>query len=171
MYKILNILKWSFNWNIVYTFLMVKTYSWRGGICQCTERVRITFRRSEGNTPLEETLGPNEGERRGLGWMGSNPWLAALRRREIRNRSHTLVWQQAQNWVLFPEREGRFTKAERAEERVVPQRWGKGPIDWLWSIDWGTVASDGGKNDKCLVDNFFFNGTKGKQIWIVHLSF
>lgn len=64
-----------------------------------------------------------------LSGIGSNPWLAPHSSGEMRTRSHTLVRQQGQNWVLLLEREGRLTKAEGAEEHVVPQGWGTGPTD------------------------------------------
>lgn len=114
----------------------------------------------ERNKPLKRIPYQTKEETEGLNGIGSSPWLAPHSSREVRIRSHTLVWEQGQNWVLFLEREGhRFTRGERAEEHAVASLGTKAQVDLLWntSDDSTVCASDGGKMDRYLVDNYFLN--------------
>lgn len=177
MYKILNILKWSFNWNVLctqslrlYNLIFLICYNKRSGGHSCTERLRIDIqKRGERNRSLKRLPLTKQGRKQAFSWIESNPWLTLHNSREIRIRSHTLVWEQGQNWVLFLEGEGhRFTKVERAEEHAVVSVGTKAQVDLLCSTsDSSTVcASDGSEMDRCLVDNYFkkiFIRTKGKQ--------
>lgn len=61
---------------------------------------------------------------------------------------------------------GRIHQTERAEEHVVPRAGAKALWTSSGALDGGTIASDGGRSDKCLVDIFFYR-TKGKQVLIV----